>query len=179
MIGLKPGTVSISQHDQRWNDVFERERDRIKRALGGVVLAAEHVGSTSVPDLAAKPIVDIAIAIASFEDFAPHVTIVETLGYIYRGENGVPRRHYFVLGDPRTVHLHFIEHDSDAWHAHLAFREKMCSSPELRRQYMDLKHDLAARFPNDRDAYTAGKQAFIHSIIDPILAERRRAPTPD
>lgn len=179
MIGLKPGTVTISKHDQRWREIFERERDRIKQALGDVVLAAEHVGSTSVPGLDAKPIVDIAMAIASFESFPPHIPTVEALGYIYRGENGIPRRHYFVYGDPRIVHLHFLERDSDAWHIHLAFRETMRHSPELRQQYMDLKHELATRFPNDRDAYTAGKQAFIHSIIDPIVAEHRSKPTPD
>lgn len=174
MLGLKPGTVEISPHDHRWSDLFARERDRIKEAIGDVALDIQHVGSTSVPGLAAKPIVDIAVAIRSYDEFPPHIPAIERLGYIYRGENGVPRRHYFVLGEPRTVHLHFLERDGDAWHAHLIFRERMRSSPELREQYMALKRRLAKQFPNDRDAYTAGKQQFIHSIIDPALAARRR-----
>lgn len=170
MTGLKPGRVELSEHDQHWSRVFERERDRVKSALGPEALAIEHVGSTSIPGIAAKPIVDIAVAIREFEAFAPHVPTVERLGYIYRGENGIPRRHYFLLGDPRIVHLHFLEISGPNWRQHLVFRETMRASPKLRRAYEALKRDLAARFPNDREAYTAGKHAFIMEVLEKGMA---------
>ncbi len=174
MLGLEPGTVSISRPDARWRELFARERDRIQEALGPVALDIQHVGSTSIPGLPAKPIVDVAVAIKSYDDFFPYIPVIEKLGYVYRGENGTPRRHYFVLGEPRTVHLHFLEHDSDDWLAHLVFRNRMRRSPALRRRYLRIKRHLAAKYPDDRDAYTAGKQPFIHSVIDPVLAAKRR-----
>lgn len=179
MIGLKTGTVALSAPDHRWAELFEHERERLARALGEVARAIEHVGSTAIPGLEAKPIIDMMVAVDSYESFFPHVPTVEKLGYIYRGEDGIPRRHLFWNPDPCTVHLRFLEKDSDAWHLHLAFREAMRRSPQLRQQYLELKRDLARRFPHDREAYTAGKQEFICSILAPLLAERKRGQPPE
>jgi GrpB-like predicted nucleotidyltransferase (UPF0157 family) len=179
MVGLEHGKVVVADHDQEWADLFQREHDRIKTALGNIALAIEHVGSTSIRGLAAKPIIDIIVAIDSYESFFPHVPTVEKLGYVYRGEDGLPRRHLFWNDDPCTVHLRFLEKDSESWHSHLAFRETMRGSPELRQAYLDLKRQLAEQFPDDREAYTAGKQEFIQSVLQQLAEERHRHPPPD
>jgi len=172
MTGLEPGTVTLSEPDPEWRALFERERDRIKTAVGPVALDIQHIGSTSIPGIAAKPIVDIAVAIVSFEAFDVHVPVIEKLGYIYRGEHGIPRRHYFVLGEPRVVHLHFLEISGEQWRDHLVFRETMRARPDLREAYMNLKRDLVKRFADDRDGYTAGKREFIRGIIGDVVANR-------
>src|SRR5689334_1122677 len=106
MTGLEEGALRLTPYHKEWEQLFREEKARLQAAVGLFVLDIQHVGSTSIPGLIAKPIIDIAIAVRSFEEARVCIQPVESLGYRYRGENGIPRRHFFVKGNPRTHHIH-------------------------------------------------------------------------
>jgi GrpB-like predicted nucleotidyltransferase (UPF0157 family)/predicted phosphodiesterase len=165
VIGLERDVVRLVPYAAEWPVLYEQERARLQAAIGGQVLDIQHVGSTAVPGLAAKPILDIAVAVADFDEARRCIAPLEGLGYTYRGENGIPRRHYFVKGEPRTHHLHMLERDSDEWRRHLFFRDHLRAHDEVARAYARLKQSLAERYPHDRGAYTEAKGAFIARVL--------------
>lgn len=168
MLGLPKGIVQISQYDASWPRLYAQEASRIRAAMGRLLLDIQHVGSTSIPGMQAKPIIDIAIAVSSFEESVVCVPDVEALGYTYRGEYGIPRRHYFVKGNPRTHHLHIVENGSREWQTHLLFRNTLRADATLLRRYAELKQRLAREFSKDRQAYQDGKREFISEVITQV-----------
>ena len=166
-LGLERATVTLRPYDGRWAELFELERGRLQGVLGNDVLAIEHIGSTSVPGLIAKPILDIGVAVADFEAAFALVPRLEELGYTFRGEQGIPRRHYFVRGSDqnRTHHLHLLEQSNPEWRDLLGFRDRLRAQPETVRAYEALKKQLAEQHPNDRVAYTDGKYEFIRAVL--------------
>jgi GrpB-like predicted nucleotidyltransferase (UPF0157 family) len=165
MLGLKRGTVQLSPHREEWHQVFEREKTTILDAIGEHVLEIEHVGSTAICGIVAKPILDIMVGIAKYEEGEKCVTGLKTLDYEYKGQNGVPERHYFGKGVPRTHHLHMVAVGSDFWIHHLLFRDYLTANRQVAEEYNDLKLDLAARFPDDREVYTNGKESFVQKVL--------------
>src|SRR5690242_11674741 len=115
MLGLSSGMVRVCPYQAEWAQLYDAEAERIRAAIGPFILDIQHIGSTSVPGLAAKPILDIGIAVADFDEARRCVQPLVAVGYEYRGENGVPRRHYFNLGAPRTHHVHMNEVTSADW----------------------------------------------------------------
>jgi len=162
-------TVVIVPYDPRWPAMFANERERILTATGGVVLAVEHVGSTAVPGLAAKPIIDILAGVRHLDDAAETFQPLLALGYAYvpEYETEIPDRRYFHKGPPaaRSHHLHMAEFGGGFWRRHLAFRDALRSDPVLAARYAALKRDLAARFGRDRRGYTEAKTEFIESVL--------------
>lgn len=173
-IGLHQGRVSLLPYHPAWQDLFEQERDILRASLGDLVLEVQHVGSTSIPGMVAKPILDIAIAVRDFDEAKACVAPIEQLGYLYRGELGIPRRHYFVKGEPRTHHIHMLEITSQEWKNHLLFRDILTRDPQKARAYANLKIELAQRFPNDRGAYTDAKAPLIQQILRLCAAENEK-----
>src|SRR5947207_115171 len=110
-----------------------------------------------IPGMPAKPILDIGIAVANFEEAVRCIPPMEQLGYTYKSENGIPRRHYFVKGAPRTHHVHMVEIESEGWRSNLLFRDYLIKNPETAREYGKLKQELAKQFATNREAYQAGK----------------------
>lgn len=165
MIGLEAGAVKIYIYREEWHSLFLEEKRRLLAAIGEYVLDIQHVGSTSIPGMPAKPIIDIGVAVKNFERAAVCIEPLEDLGYVYRGENGIPRRHYFSKGDPRTHHLHMNEISSLDWENHILFRDFLIDHPELAGEYARLKMELAGRFPLDREAYLDGKGPFIERVL--------------
>jgi len=166
MLGLEKGFVKILPHNEQWHELFAEERARLEDAIGEFVVAIEHIGSTSVCGIAAKPILDIAVAINDQASGERCVAPLENIGYIYRGENGIAGRFYFVKGAPaRTHHLHMLLADSDELRNHLAFRDYLRQNRETAAEYDRLKKDLASRYRNDRDAYLDGKAEFVEKIL--------------
>lgn len=172
VIGLERGHVELVPYDPAWRRCYETERARLQAAIGNHVLDIQHVGSTSIPGMIAKPIIDIAVAVASFETAQVCIAPVERLGYAYRGENGIPRRHFFVRGERRTHHLHINELNSAQWRNQVCFRDALIHNPELAAAYATLKQDLARQFPTDREAYTAGKAPFIRRVLAQAMIAR-------
>src|ERR1051326_6910512 len=110
-------TISLVTVGSDWSARFASERSRLAQTLGASAIDIQHVGSTAVPGIIAKPILDVAVAIRDFESGHALVPAIVSLGYAYRGENGIPRRHYFEHGD--VIHLHVFEHASVEWRRHL------------------------------------------------------------
>ncbi|RIK40819.1 MAG: hypothetical protein DCC55_13765 [Chloroflexi bacterium] len=165
MIGLPAKVVALHPYDPAWPRLFQEEAARLQAAIGRYVLDIQHVGSTSIPGLAAKPIIDLAVAVANFEEAAVCIEPMERLGYEYRGENGLPRRHLFVKGTPRTHHVHINEIHSADWQQQIAFRDYLRARPDLTGEYARIKQQLARQFPTDRRAYTEQKSGFIFNVL--------------
>jgi GrpB-like predicted nucleotidyltransferase (UPF0157 family) len=159
------GAIEIAEYDPAWPGAFARERAAILAALGGLVFAIEHVGSTSVPGLGAKPIIDIMIGLREPADHAGCVAPLRSLGYEHKGEFGIPGRHYFrkPVRGARTHQIHMVEHCSSFWVRHLLFRDYLRTHPEEVHAYYELKLRLAARFGADVEGYTEAKTEFIRS----------------
>ena len=166
MVGLQRGIVKLAPYAAEWKRLFEEEKALLQTVIGQYVLDIQHVGSTAIPGMVAKPIIDISIAVASFEEARVCVQPIEQLGYEYRGEHGIPRRHYFAKGNPRTHHIHMNEIDSRDWENQVLFRDYLIQHPGLAEEYAALKAELAQRYPTDREAYLEGKAPFIEGVLE-------------
>lgn len=165
VVGLAPGKVSLAQAHDAWAAAYEQERDRIAEAIGEHIVGIEHVGSTSIPDVPAKPILDILVAVQDFDEALVCVAPMIAIGYRYRGENGIPRRHYFVKGDPRTHHVHMVEVQSDDWGMTLRFRDLLRMNPKLANEYAREKERLVRDYPDNRESYQREKDEIIERIL--------------
>ena len=162
--------VIITAYDPIWIVLFEAESALIKSVLAeGMVTRIEHFGSTAVPGLAAKPIIDLLVGVRSLA-IAKQVAVepLERLGYAYWRENPDPLRMFLVKGlppnHPRTHHVHLAEPDSNLWER-LLFRDYLRQHSGEARRYAQLKYDLAQQFPHDRAAYTVGKAEYVESVM--------------
>ncbi len=148
----------------------------LREALGDAVMLVEHVGSTAVPGLVAKPIIDILLEVRDVERLDGFHPEMAGLGYEVRGEFGIPGRRFFVksTGPRRTHHVHAFATGSPGLERHLAFRDYMISHPKEAEAYGRLKESLAKEFPTDIEGYMNGKDAFIKEIEEKALAWSRR-----
>jgi len=165
MLGLPKGTVKLEPHSEQWRQLFVEEAARIRAAIGEVVASIEHIGSTSICRIAAKPIIDIGVGVEKIADGKRCVRPLENIGYEYRGEHGIAGRFYFVKGEPRSHHLHLVEMGSDFWRSHLLFRDYLRENQAIAEEYENLKKELAKRYAENREAYTNGKTAFIENAL--------------
>lgn len=162
--------VNIVEYDPRWATLFAEEAERIWQALGNdLVGEIEHIGSTAVPGMAAKPVIDIMVGVGSLVDAKSAILALESLGYVYWHEDPRPGRMFFVkgmrpYGKQRTHHIHIVEIDSEFWGRKL-FCDYLRKHPEEARRYETLKRDLAASFRSDREAYTNGKNDYIRAVM--------------
>ncbi len=158
-----PQHVTVVDYDPKWPAKYEMERDAISAILAGNCLSLYHIGSTSVPGLAAKPIIDIMAVVRSLKEVDALSGKFEELGYECLGEFGMAGRRYFRKGgDERTHQIHVFQVDD--WPniaRHLAFRDYMRTHEEERREYGTLKKSLAKAFPYDIEGYCEGKEAFV------------------
>jgi GrpB-like predicted nucleotidyltransferase (UPF0157 family) len=167
MIGLKRGIVELAPYSGRWPEMFRAERDGLLSRFGDAMLDVQHVGSTAVPGLVAKPIVDIAAAVQSICLVHNCVPSLEGLGYSYFGDRDGHAVHFFAKGpeDRRTCYLHILEVANPRWASYLAFRDLLRSDAQARAEYEELKIELAKRNPSNRRAYTEAKSAFISGML--------------
>jgi len=163
--------VEIVDYDPRWPALFDEEAKRLRATLDpSLIMGLEHFGSTAVPNLSAKPIIDILIAVRSLADAqAPFVEGLRHLDYVHWAENPKQDRMFFVKGMPpfgskRSHHVHVTEMDGEMWQR-LAFRDYLRVHPEVAATYEQLKRRLATEHPTDREAYTAAKSAYIESVM--------------
>lgn len=173
LIGLEKGVVRLAPYNAEWARAYEDEQARIEAALGARILEVQHVGSTSIPGLAAKPIVDIAVGVEDFEKARACIAPLEALGYTYHGENGIPGRHYFTRGAPTLYHTHMHEVTSRAWGNLVLFRDYLIQHPEEVQAYLELKRRLATRYRHERRAYTEGKASYIERILELARSESK------
>jgi GrpB-like predicted nucleotidyltransferase (UPF0157 family) len=159
--------VEVVPHDPRWRDAFEAEAKHIAAALGENVVAIHHIGSTAIPDIHAKPIVDLLVEVRDIAGVDGRSAAMESLGYEVMGEYGIPGRRYFRKDSPegtRTHHVHTFQAGSEQAVRHLAFRDYMIAHPADARRYSELKRQLAEEHPHSMDAYMDGKDGFIKEM---------------
>jgi GrpB-like predicted nucleotidyltransferase (UPF0157 family) len=170
--------IVVVPYDPCWPELFEEERARIEQAIGPWVKEIEHVGSTAVPGLAAKPIIDIMVGVRSLEDTPILVERLSGIGYRYvpELERVFPLRRYFQkLREGRRTHqIHLVERsNSEWWDRHVLFRDYLREHPEVAEEYARLKRALAGRFHEDREAYTRAKTEFIRGCVHRAECDER------
>lgn len=173
MIGLKRGTAMLCEHEKEWERIAAETISRLRELFGETACDIQHVGSTSIRSIRAKPIIDIAVAVKSLDTVLPLVPRLECAGFIRRG-TGDDRELFFVCGDferdIRTHHIHVVSAESAEWRNYINFRDYLNAFPQKAREYEALKQSLAERYPNDRVAYTDGKAALISRLLREALA---------
>lgn len=165
-LGLESDRVMLLPYDAAWPRLFRRERLRLRRALGGRICAVEHIGSTAVPGMAAKPIIDIAVRLRSSAERAACRRLLREAGYEDKGTFGLPGRYFFTAGTPVSVHIHVVGPSSRHWLRWMTFRGVLRRDVSTREAYRLLKMRLARRYRHNRKAYTAAKDPFIESVLD-------------
>ncbi len=164
------GPIVIAEYDSAWPGMFDQERNAVQAALGKLVLEVEHIGSTAIPGLAAKPIIDLLVGIRSLgEARACAITPLEQLGYVYipEYEPWLPDELFFRKGvpGPWTHHVHVMEPVNPRWKDHLRFRDYLRCHPGTAAAYADLKRSLARRFGQDIGGYRDGKDDFVRDVL--------------
>ena len=158
--------ITVVDYDPRWALSFQHLHSQIWPAIQDIALAIEHVGSTSVPGLAAKPVIDMSIVVASAHETLIGIERLAALGYEHLGDLGVKDREAFKRPDGMAAHnLYICLKAGQGLRNHLAVRDYLRAHPETARAYGELKKRLAAQFPNDIDSYVEGKTAFILAIL--------------
>jgi len=171
--------ITVVGYDAAWPIRFRIESQLIQIALGDLSPRIEHIGSTAVPGLAAKPIIDILVGVHSLGDFERHRDRLAIYGYEYipEYERVLPDRRFFkrVVRGVRTHHVHVVEINGLYWNRYLKFRDTLRVDGRVAERYAELKRRLASRFRYDRDAYTDGKTGFIETVLAPLSHQAARA----
>ena len=172
MLGLQEGKVVLVEHDPTWKRAFQDDEAFIRNALGPLALDVQHCGSTAVPGIRAKPILDILVGVGRLADGPACILPLAGIGYAYLGDVLIPDEHFFGKGVPRTHHLHLVEHRGPAWLHKIAFRDRLLADRALACVYERTKVVLARRFRDDRTAYTRAKADFITAVTADMPAPR-------
>ena len=170
-LGTLGGHIEVVEYHPEWPRVFEREACAVLDACRPFVTEVHHVGSTSVPGLAAKPVLDMMPIVTGPAEGFKAVPRMTDLGYRYRGESGIPGRFYFDrVVDGRTVaHVHMLPAGHLDARKHLVFRDHLRTHPDTAQEYQRLKRELASKYRHDRRTYTDSKADFISGVIDAAM----------
>ena len=179
MLGLKRHTVKLVPHHQDWKAAFEATKKLLEEKVGHLVLDIQHIGSTAIEGIVAKPILDLALAYEERKVVKDCMPILEEMGYEFRGDGGENGGHVFLLCsslDVRIQHLHLVPVDGVQWANYLNFRDYMNAYPQKAKAYAAVKQKLAQKYPNSRKNYTFEKTKFIQEIFALIEQEGFKSP---
>ncbi len=165
---MKQAPVELSEYDPQWPSMFEAEKNFLMEVIGQWLCGSvEHVGSTSVPGLIAKPVIDIMFGVQSLEESRPAIEVLVNNGYQYFPYKDDVMHWFCKPSDAfRTHHLHLIPYQSQLWQERLQFRNLLLLNPEIARKYSVLKKNLAQRYKDDRESYTREKWPFIQRVLE-------------
>ena len=164
--------VKVVPYDNDWPRLFQLEVIRLRKALGDEIVSAYHIGSTAIPGMRAKPIIDILLEVKSISKIEDCNDVMIGLGYNPRGELGIPGRRYFSRDetvDVRTHHVHAFQKGDKNIERHIAFRDYMIAHPDAAREYDQLKTNLSRVFQWDIDGYCKGKESFVDEMEQKAL----------
>ena len=157
--------VVVVPYNKQWVSMYEEEAIKLRRIFGEQLVAIHHIGSTSIPGLEAKPIIDIMPVVEDINSVDEHNESMREIGYEPKGENGIPERRYFQKGgDNRSHHVHIFQVGNPHVERHLAFRDYLRTHPIEAREYGDFKQKLAQEFPYDIGSYVQGKESLVKDI---------------
>jgi len=167
-LGLQRGIVRLESHNPKWEKLFETEKSALKEVLGDNFISAEHVGSTAIPNLKAKPILDLMLAIPDLDNWEWIKEPLSKLGYEFRRDFRKEQGHILFVKGPeenRTHYLKITELNSDFWTELIFFRDYLINNPPYRAEYQKLKENLFDTHASNRELYTKGKEEFIWKIL--------------
>ena len=169
MIGLKRGKVLLADHDSNWSEIATKTIESLEKIFGEIAIDIQHVGSTSIKGIKAKPIIDLAIAVKRLEDVYLLVPKLEENGFIHKPQNDNEGQVFFSCGDyekdTRSHHIHVVIHNGTEWREYIKFRDYLNNHCQAAREYEELKLNLMKKYPNDRTTYTESKASFIKGIL--------------
>lgn len=168
MVEMKQATVELSEYDPEWPQKFHVEKDLLMKTIGHWNFGGvEHVGSTAVPGLIAKPVVDIMFGVRSLEESKPTISLLADIGYVYSPYKQHLMHWFCKPSDAfRTHHLHLISYQSPLWKERVCFRDLLRSNKQIASAYAALKTDLAVKYKDDRESYTSNKWPFIQQQLE-------------
>ena len=178
MIGQHKRDLTIVPYQSGWVELFEQEADRLRNALGENALRIEHIGSTSIPGMMAKPIIDMMAAVESLNEAAKFIPVVEALGYEYKPHDTVPERKFFAKEpnpEIRSHHLNLAELDSGFWKDQIAFRDYLRKHKQMAVGYVELKKRLAEEYGQTGQLNLEGKTPFVTKVLELVEQEERAA----
>lgn len=166
-IGLKRGTVKLVPHNPEWDELFQSEKKKLLGVMGEIVIDIQHVGSTALPTISAKPVIDIAVLVKSLKEVEKYVEKIEVLGYQKKQENR-PERLFFTKGpeENRIIYLHIGDESTDYIKDMINFRDYLIQNPTEAKRYAELKAGLAKKFADNREPYTAAKEKFVQEVVE-------------
>jgi GrpB-like predicted nucleotidyltransferase (UPF0157 family) len=164
-LGLESDVVRLIDYDDRWPDLFTAEARRLLVECEQVPVQLEHIGSTAIPGVCAKPVLDILAGRPPQAELSQYVSAFERAGYEHRGEQDIAGRNFFRRGKPRSYHIHLVALGGRLWREYLAFRDYLRTYADAAQSYADLKQALARQFPRDREAYIDGKGPFVQEVL--------------
>ena len=168
-LGLKRGTVQLEPHDKQWDEAAIQTIKNLKSILGDDAVDIQHIGSTAIPAIKAKPIIDIAVGIDDFNRVLLHNEQLQQEGIVYRGSD-VENQILYVMGDMekdiRTHHIHIVKWNGTEWKNYIHFRDYLNDNENMALQYQKVKEELESKYADDRVAYTNGKQDMIDIILN-------------
>ena len=157
--------VEVVPYNHQWPQMFEDEASKIKTIMNEIMVEIDHIGSTSIPGMSAKPVIDILVEVNSIEKVDSYNQEMMDLGYDPKGENGIPNRRYFSKGgDNRTHHVHIFQSGNPEIARHLQFRDYLTAHPEDANLYSELKQSLAKQYPADIEQYILGKDKLVKEL---------------
>ena len=166
---MRTTKVIVLPYDEKWKIDFEKIKSELENSIGDLIVGIEHVGSTSVEGLSAKPCIDIDVVIKDYAVFDEVVSRLESIGYIYEGNLGIEEREAFKYSDKphlQTHHLYVCPQDSKELFHHITFRNYLRNNPEAIKKYSAIKEKAAQLFPNDIDKYMEYKSSCIEELYE-------------
>jgi len=166
---MRTKNVMVLPYDEAWKSAFEKIKEEIEAAIGDLIIGIEHVGSTSVEGLSAKPCIDIDVIIKDYSIFDAVVSRLEAIGYTHEGNLGIKDREAFKYSDkPHLLkhHLYVCPQNSEELHRHITFRDFLRSNPEAAKKYGSVKETAARLFPDDIDRYIEYKSPCIEEFYE-------------
>ncbi|MFH1631798.1 MAG: GrpB family protein [bacterium] len=167
-LGLQRGKVQLADYNPEWAELFQIEKAAIQNALGDTTVETEHIGSTAIPGMTAKPIMDLMVAVSSIDDFEQFTPALEKVGYKFMRDNRDELEHVlYVKGseENRTHYLKLTTVDTGFWREHIMFRDYLIDHPDRAMLYADLKQHLLDKHSGERENYTEEKEEFIQETL--------------
>lgn len=158
-------SVEVVSYNSNWQEMYKEESEKIKNILNDIIIDIYHIGSTAIPGIKAKPVIDILVGVKDIEAVDQYNHKMEELGYEAMGEYGIPKRRFFSKGESkRSHHVHIFQVGNEEIERHINFKEYLISHPDKGQEYSKLKEKLVNKYTYDMENYTTGKSDFIKEI---------------
>ena len=157
--------MDLKPHDDKWKELFKKEKGTLKTVFGDKATDIQHIGSTAIPWIHSKPIIDIAISVKSFKTASDFFDKLKRLDYEYSEERSSSERYFLTKGNPVEYHLSLVNPNTSYLKRQIEFRDYLINHPEIAKEYGSLKADLIKKYPSGKDEYSYGKSEFINRIL--------------